>query len=408
MTEAGDIPAPPQEKSEVPKATWENDKTSVFQWLRDRGLLIYMTAALSTTTPFKHERIEAAEIPSGATWTQGIEKLHNGVMFDNVETHATFYLDNQDNRGKWIFGKEGALQQVSHTTTDIKEAIDREILLEPTKSATVCEVHTHPLSAGEVVHFISDEDIRNIREGKHSVSFPPSGFAVDGDISLWEQAKLTSKLEKFKNQGVTVEVRKGVVDAAGITYHRPIKDTDLKQEFPEYFAEVGRRREIYRSWEEVINPLVQNLDLETIDRLHRLTSEGGEYDPSKSFDYSKHFSKEQIAGFKRRDLLASLRGGKGNLEIAGVLLHDNPKAQKHQEELMTHVINNADRDMLILNEARDEWIKISKSAPPEQLTSTKEYLELREAFARNAAYIRFVPHQNIPTEPPCAGTDYKP
>jgi hypothetical protein len=57
----------PQEKSGESEATREGERTSIFRWLRDRGLLIYMTAALSVATPFKHERLEAAEIPSGST-----------------------------------------------------------------------------------------------------------------------------------------------------------------------------------------------------------------------------------------------------------------------------------------------------------------------------------------------------
>src|SRR5207248_6011501 len=39
-------PAPPQEKSGESVATRERERTSIFRWLRDRGLLIYMTAAL--------------------------------------------------------------------------------------------------------------------------------------------------------------------------------------------------------------------------------------------------------------------------------------------------------------------------------------------------------------------------
>ena len=91
-----------------------------------------------------------------------------------------------------------------------------------------------------------------------------------------------------------------------------------------------------------------------------------------------------------------------------MLFAGNPTAQKLQEDLMTLVVDKAAQDQVVLHETRLDWIKTSMSISPEQLPSTKEYPKLREAYARNAAYIRFVPHQNIPNEPPCAGTDYKP
>jgi hypothetical protein len=94
VTELGEIPARPVEKPQDSEATREPERSSVFRWLRDRGLLIYMTAALSAATPFKHERIEAAEIPRGATWMEGIQTLREGILSDKVETQGTFYIDN--------------------------------------------------------------------------------------------------------------------------------------------------------------------------------------------------------------------------------------------------------------------------------------------------------------------------
>jgi hypothetical protein len=149
MTEFSELPAPSQEKSGESNETREREHTSIFHWLRDRGLLIYMTAALSAATPFKHERLEAADVPPRASWTEGIETLRSGALSDKVETQGTFYIDNQSHRGKWIFGKEGKQTQVEHDTKDIEKAVETEVSKAPTQSVTVCSLHTHTLSNGE-------------------------------------------------------------------------------------------------------------------------------------------------------------------------------------------------------------------------------------------------------------------
>lgn len=399
MAEFGELPAPPQEKLGESNATRERERTSIFRWLRDRGLLIYMTAALSAATPFKHERIEAAEIPPGATWMEGIQTLRNGVFSDKVETQGTFYIDNQTHRGKWIFGKEGIPTRVEIKTTDVADAVEAELSGVPTQSITICGLHTHPLSA-EAMGFFSEES-RNIRNGKHSVSLPPSGTDIDlSNMYEWEAA-----IKKFREKGVIAEARQGVVDAAGITYHRPIKEQDIKQEFPEHFAELEQRKAISREWEEAVTPAVDNLDTATVNKLHKLIPM-----PYERYVrlYKGSYSEQEETAFKRRDIKERFMKGRSMDDIAAVLFAENPKTQQLQENYMTLVVDKAARDYNLFVEARLDWIKTSMAVSPEQLTSTKEYTKLREAYARNAAYIRFVPHQKIPDETPCAGTDYKP
>jgi hypothetical protein len=405
VTESGVFPAQPVEKSRESGATRERERTSLFRWLRDRGLLIYMTAALSAAAPFKHERMEAAEIPPGANWMEGIETLHKGVLSDKVETQGTFYINNQTHREKWIFGKEGDHRQVEYATKDIEKAVDVELSETPTHSVTICSLHTHLLSIGESQGRISEEQSRNVREGKHSVSFPPSGFDFGGDIGLPNIESWGAAFEEFRGKGGTVEVRQGVVDAAGITYHRPINEQDLKQEFPEYFAELEQRKTIVREWEKATSALLRTLNDETLDVFHRQTKDSGKYD-TELFATSDAYAKRV---WKRLDLEKVLRGGEdGWKDIARVLFAGNPKAQKLQEELITLVVDKAVRDQVVLDETRLDWIKTSMTVAPEQLPSTKEYTELREAYARNATYIRFVPHKKVSDEPSCAGTDYKP
>ena len=117
---------------------------------------------------------------------------------------------------------------------------------------------------------------------------------------------------------------------------------------------------------------------------------------------------KRIAEKKREDLRSALEGGKGGNEIAQVLLANNTKERNLHNFLMTEVIEHAQNDQNTLNEAMLAWIKTSMAVDPVQLPSTVEYTKLREAYASNGTYTRFVSHQKLADEPPCAGTDYKP
>ena len=161
---------------------------------------------------------------------------------------------------------------------------------------------------------------------------------------------------------------------------------------------------ILQEWEKTIDSLLTNLDDATLDQLHRHTKESGKYDRGEYVTLGDASFRRAL---KRQDLKFALREGDG-IEVARVLFLSHPKAQKLQENLMTLVVDKAARDRVFLDEVKHEWIKTSMTVSPEQLLSTKEYKKLREAYARNAAYIRFVPHQKVPDEPPCTGTDYKP
>ena len=218
-----------------------------------------------------------------------------------------------------------------------------------------------------------------------------------------------NRFEGLGKKGTTIEGRSGVVDAAGVTYHRLIKDQDIEHEFPDYFQEKLQRSAIFNEWDETISLLLENLDTMTVDRLYRLTKDGDKYDAGKPFDYTTKFSPEEIEQYKRKGLKHTLiLGSEGNEDIAQTLIAGNPKAEKLHTTFVTNVRGAAERNQEILNQTRSNWIKTSMSISPEQLPASKAYAELREAFARNGAYIRFVPHQKIPDEPPCAGTDYKP
>jgi hypothetical protein len=272
-----------------------------------------MTAALSAATPFEHERLEAAEIPPGSTWIEGIQTFHKGVLSDKAETMGVYYFDNQTRRGNWVFRKEGERTQVEAKTKDIEKVVEVELLTFPTQSITICGLHTHPVSAGETTDIlstiISAKKWQSIREGKYSISIPPSASDISQSwIYEWEAA-----LKKFREKGVTAEARLGVVDAAGITYYREINEQDLRQEFPDYFAELQQRKAISDEWAETVTPLVDNLDTITVNQLH--TQIPMPYERYVRLYEGLSLEQEKTA-FKRQDIKEAIISGKWTEEIA--------------------------------------------------------------------------------------------
>jgi hypothetical protein len=400
----GETFGPPQEKTGANEPTGEHQRTSPVRWLRDRKLLFSLTAALSAATPLQHERLVAAEIPLGSTWVEGIRTLHKGVLSDKIETQGTFYIDNQTHRGKWIAGKEGTRTTVEYPIEDIKEAVGRELSAQPTQAITVCWMHNHPNNILEIPGSVSAEELQKIKEGKQSVSLPPSGAAaaMDGDISMWHTGVAEAPFEKFSEKGITINVQHGVVDAAGITYHRPIKDQELKQESLGISTEVEQMRAVLRQWEETISPLVDNLDTAILNELHSHTRNALKY--LIQGYYSEEKKRQDV---KEAVILGANAGGIENDDMARLLFKDNLKGLKLQHDF-NHVLDKRRGYMGILDKARFALSKTSLTVKPEQLPTTKEYAQMREAYALNEISIRFVPHKDVPDEPPCAGTDYKP
>lgn len=388
----------------------ELERTSIFHWLRERGFMIYMAATLSSGIPFKHERLEAAEIPPTATWSEGIKVLENGTLNDEVETAATFYIDNQTKRKKWISSKEGEATVVVTKPIDLAKDIKNEIEFHPTQSITLCDLHTHPLRAGEFENIISKEKRRSVQEAKHSVSFPPSGYAGGGDIGIG----LEEWAIKSENKGVSFEFRSGVVDPAGITYHRRIDPDELMQELPHFQAELEQRAVISKEWYDHIKSVVRSLDETIINRLHGFIIADAEYNEFLEREFTPE--KRATEDFKRWTLERKrsrledalfYQERKGAHEITEAIIAHNLDLRKIHDKYVQLVINAYKRDMEILDQARLAWTKTSMRVPPEKMVQTEVYHKLRKAYARQMTHIRFVPHSEVPNEPPCAGPDYK-
>jgi len=90
MTESSELPLPqqPRESEAV------RERPSIFQRLRDNAYLVYLASTLALLPgSFKHERIEAAEIPPDATWSDGVKTLRNEALSEKGEKAGVFYTD---------------------------------------------------------------------------------------------------------------------------------------------------------------------------------------------------------------------------------------------------------------------------------------------------------------------------
>ncbi len=396
--ESGEAPIP-QQKTEEAEVSQQQERRSVFRWLRNRGLLIYMTAALAAVAPFKHERMEAAEIPPNATWSEGIDVLHKGALSDRYESYGLFDIDNQDKRSTWIIRKEGKFDYVDIGPETIAVTAEREIAGKYESSVTLCDIHNHILDFARYDRRVSDKEFMNIQQGKQAVSIAPSGDEWEyGDVSPLRYEAIDSALDKITNKGVAVEIRFGVVDPAGIMYYRAINDQELEQEYPDHYQDIQQGRALRRVWDETIKPILDKPDAAKLNELHNRFFLQDEYK-------NRQGSVLEILELKQQDIITRLlTGGLGYEDILRELLADRQKLQEDFKAMVTM----RNKDISAISNARVNWTIKSLGVSPEELTSTKEYSELREAYTRNGTKIRFVPHSKVADEPPCAGTDYKP
>ncbi len=384
------------EKPEGSKTLPASERPAIFRWFRDRGLPIYLTAALSVVAPFKTERLEAAEISPNATWIDGVETLHRESLNNVNESYGLFLKDNDTGRTKWIIGKEGKPTFVDIEPRGITKPVELEIAGHDASSITLCDIHTHPLS--NTYYGQSDKEILDIRQGKQVIAKPPSGDIWQGDISVYRHEAFELAIDPIRNKGITVEISQGVVDPAGITYHRLLKDQEIRYQYPNFHKELEESRVALREWENTIRPLVDSLDIAKLNKLYELT----EYDYKSKLDNT--YSEQEMQEIKRQVIINTIIFGVFGYNIAQELLADHSDGQKLLQDFKTKIFDKR----FVMDEASYKWRIKSLTVSPEQLTSTEEYAKLREAYVQNGTKIRFVPHSQIPNEPPCAGTDYKP
>ena len=382
------------EKPDLPKG-------KILQWLREKKLMTYLVGGLSFASAYEHKPASAAEIPPDANFYQGITALQDQAIHGTNEVGATFFIREGAEHGEWPHQKIGGRTQVTVNLKNISGAILDSLPKDRDESIKlrICQFHTHPIAAGIKVGIITQQDANAIKSGVHTVALPPSG----SDISLFNAANINFSLKKkLEEANTTVQINKGVVDSAGITYHRIITEEDRTKHFPQYAAEVNDKRKFFDRWELAIRNFLASLDDAALNKMHALTEEKNKYVQGTLY-YKRLFN--EIRRFKEGDIYIKLMTNTKDGDELMQLISAHPDVVELQAEMNNWTIKDAaEREKF--KTARAEWRKLSMTMEADKLRNTPTYKNLQEAYARAGAMIRFVPHTEVANEPPCAGVDY--
>ncbi|HCM44005.1 TPA: hypothetical protein DIS55_03595 [Candidatus Kaiserbacteria bacterium] len=161
----------------------------------------------------------SAEIPPDASWRDGIEALHRGVVTDTAE-HVGWYVMGE--REQWL-----APPTRGDPDERFYEGNPAELLPSDEEVGVMCEMHNHVLEsflrAQEQGHAPSEpsaDTIRSFREQfeRDPLVIPPPIDAPPsyGDVSIERHEILRSQIQE--RLGHEIEMRHGVKTVQGIWY----------------------------------------------------------------------------------------------------------------------------------------------------------------------------------------------
>ncbi len=350
---------------------------------------------------------EDIETIHGQDWLKGVEILRESVMSAESEVGATFVI-GEDGTQYWYSSGRGEATSVKNSTDDLRQLLDQFSKESDEAVDRFCNAHTHPLVAMAEVDFISDEELAKFQALGYGPSAPPSLQ----DISPLNAAKT-------KNEVGDMPYFNTVFDPQGLWYSRAPIATDYEL-FPDYLAEVNQYSQIY---ETVFNGSLKHT-LETISdsELRDLVERYGSEDDLKKINANKEmadgyasvegdsdalaYSEMLYDTVRRVTETALLVVLKNNTNINHPLLDKFFKDEEDRSRYQTFVQINSERtdnNQFYLNTTK-KWVEASKDGKIDESLLPQIY----EAFIRNGALVRFVPYDQVPNEPPCAGPDYKP
>ncbi|MBI5644657.1 hypothetical protein HY970_01010 [Candidatus Kaiserbacteria bacterium] len=346
--------------------------------------------AASTFAPvYEHGPARAAEIPQGATWTEGAHKLKQSVEQDPYEVSATF-VRYMDGTSQWLPVQKGQVDQVS-TVFNIN---DRDIIEWRGDKAidSLCSIHTHPqYSVGHVF---------GLKEPEKRYA-PPS--RIDVDVGEWLFYQHIYRMHGVKPG----RVFSAVFDARGVWYNRAASPMELK-EAPQYLKILreqndavaqfnllrGRIENILSNVPQAnIDAVVQHLDNESLRKL-------AEFREKQPHVYE--------AG-KREQIIFSLAGHKRapNDDIARLLISAANRSLLEDIRLHAQRVATADAQIKQMQSDAEAMRKsFIKHSVDKTFKFNLEYEQIRNAYLNKlGAVIRFVPYEQLDKEEPCAGPD---
>ena len=371
----------------------DEERKSVMSWLGKSNPAL-IPAAFAAAISAGEVQAESIEEIHGQDWLQGVETLRESVMNADTEVGATFVI-GEDGKQYWYSSGRGEATSVNKSTSDITRELAQFTEASGEEIDRFCEAHTHNLAAMAEVDFTNDEELAKFQAAGYGPSAPPSL----GDINLFSEAKISSAV------GDT-SYFKTVFDAQGVWYSRVPTDADYDA-FPNFRAEVDHKREVMgevfgdvRNEFEggIVTEVLEALDMET---LQELVDKYGSDSDQRSVEFSREHSPNNI----RSTLESALRtlliiNNDPDYPLISEVLRSDAYRDLYQSFLNADSVD----DYQFYKDTKMNWIEASKDGQYDESLIPQMY----EAFIRNGALVRFVPYDQVPNEPPCAGPDYRP
>ena len=186
---------------------------------RGREMLTTLSVAALASFLAHAEPSYSAEIPPEASWRDGIEALHRGVVTDTAE-HVGWYVMGE--RERWLAPPtSGDPDERSY------EGNPAELLPSDEKIEVVCEMHNHVLEsflrAQEQGHAPSEPSAEIVRSFREQFELDPLVLPLPidatpsyGDVSIKRHEILRSQIQE--RIGHEIEMRHGVKTVQGIWY----------------------------------------------------------------------------------------------------------------------------------------------------------------------------------------------
>ena len=313
-------------------------------------------------------------------------------MYDEIEVGATFVF-GEDGKQFWYSSGQGHETSVNKSTTDLARELEQFTETNGEKVARFCEAHTHNLAAMGAVDWFTDEELAKFREDNYGPSVPPSLQ----DVYVSSAAKIQHAV------GDTPYFR-AVFDAQGIWYSRVPYESDYDA-FPGYRAELDHKREVMGQVFDrknefaggIITEAFQGIEDDVLEQL--VVQYGTDSDQESIASLKEHFPENVRDRLESVLRILLLRNDRSDYPLVSEILSSEADRSLYQTFLEADAVDKYNFYFNTLN----NWVQASKDGQFDESLLPQIY----EAFIRNGAFVRFVPYDQVPNEPPCAGPDYK-
>lgn len=350
--------------------------------------LLSAVAAIGMLSAPDHKQLTSAEIDALSTWSDGAAKLRQAAQTGTREVGAILG-QFQNGTMAWmrpIVGDETSVPLGrEHNTRELERAI---AAADGKRPVFLCDPHTHPGNGVAA---------KMGRAKTNSLSaYPPSA----PDIRLAaQQEKYFAESPLLKG----VEIRHAVFAGQGVFYYGPTSEWrgDVSKLAPEEDKERRTLERAHDLFENKVEQKFLKFTFAELFDLYRLTRQG-KTDQRDAQGILKSFGNdEKEARRVLRKVLVSIVMVGEQREFASRFVTEEERLGDKSAELQTLTQKHTQYS----NEVYQRFIATTMDGTP---PSKPLLAELTKAYALQGSLIRFVPYEDLHTEPPCAGVRYKP